>query len=297
MYICIFERLCNWCAYILWPRLPSWIRAMVPKIFYITEKAWNYYPTTITEYTCSFVPSFAIHIETKYLNDKGTTDNVSLTFLPYLKKKLNYENFSSMSGWFQCLELPTNKKDTRVVEVVDIVNDKVADHHYKEAEDLTRFKSSVTNRGPLDTDWLEKADPVMCSYKSVEVTLDLWAFQSRIEEYIHKVTILIGKIRFNMKVLSWCRGMAMDLCLVSDSDLLRIHQNRISPRLFVLNKQDLKWLSHMFTRPKRLFTFLIPSRLPKLSKFSCVDKARPPIRVLRTRYFSVLDSFLWTVLY
>jgi len=141
-------------------RLPSWIRAMVPKIFYITEKAWNYYPTTITEYTCSFVPSFAIHIETKYLNDKGTTDN--------------------------CLELPTNKKDTRVVEVVDIVNDKVADHHYKEAEDLTRFKSSVTNRGPLDTDWLEKADPVMCSYKSVEVTLDLWAFQSRIEEYIHK---------------------------------------------------------------------------------------------------------------
>jgi hypothetical protein len=58
-------------------RLPSWIRSMVPKIFYITEKAWNYYPYTITEYTCSFVPRFAIHIQTKYLNDKGTTDNVS----------------------------------------------------------------------------------------------------------------------------------------------------------------------------------------------------------------------------
>ena len=50
---------------------------MVPKIFYVTEKAWNYYPFTITEYTCSFVPRFAIHIQTKYLNDKGTTDNVS----------------------------------------------------------------------------------------------------------------------------------------------------------------------------------------------------------------------------
>ena len=58
-------------------RLPSWIRSLVPKIFYITEKAWNYYPFTITEYTCSFVPRFAIHIQTKYLNDKGTTDNVS----------------------------------------------------------------------------------------------------------------------------------------------------------------------------------------------------------------------------
>ena len=44
-----------------------------------------------------------------------------------------------------------------------------------------------TGRGPLPSDWLENADPVMCSYKSVEVKLDLWAFQSRIEEFIHKV--------------------------------------------------------------------------------------------------------------
>ncbi|GLD66753.1 cytoplasmic phosphatidylinositol transfer protein 1-like protein [Lates japonicus] len=30
-------------------KLPSWARAVVPKIFYVTEKAWNYYPYTITE--------------------------------------------------------------------------------------------------------------------------------------------------------------------------------------------------------------------------------------------------------
>ncbi|KAJ4932738.1 hypothetical protein JOQ06_011153 [Pogonophryne albipinna] len=29
-------------------KLPSWARAVVPKIFYVTEKAWNYYPYTIT---------------------------------------------------------------------------------------------------------------------------------------------------------------------------------------------------------------------------------------------------------
>ncbi|XP_062915342.1 phosphatidylinositol transfer protein 5-like [Mobula hypostoma] len=29
-------------------KLPSWARAVVPRIFYITEKAWNYYPYTIT---------------------------------------------------------------------------------------------------------------------------------------------------------------------------------------------------------------------------------------------------------
>ena len=85
-------------------------------------------------------------------------------------------------------------KETRVVEFVDIVNDKVADHHYKESEDLSQFTSSVTGRGPLPSDWLENADPVMCSYKSVEVKLDLWAFQTRIEEFIHKVCAKFGKI-------------------------------------------------------------------------------------------------------
>lgn len=29
-------------------KLPYWIQSFVPKIFYITEKAWNYYPFTIT---------------------------------------------------------------------------------------------------------------------------------------------------------------------------------------------------------------------------------------------------------
>lgn len=29
-------------------RLPSWVSALIPNIFYVTEKAWNYYPYTIT---------------------------------------------------------------------------------------------------------------------------------------------------------------------------------------------------------------------------------------------------------
>ncbi|MBN3277476.1 PITC1 protein, partial [Polyodon spathula] len=44
-------------------KLPSWARAVVPKIFYVTEKAWNYYPYTITDEegfkkttTCTGVP-------------------------------------------------------------------------------------------------------------------------------------------------------------------------------------------------------------------------------------------------
>lgn len=138
-------------------RLPSWIRSMVPKIFYITEKAWNYYPYTITEYTCSFVPRFSIHIQTKYLNDKGTSDNV-LSFV-------SYRGIRPISTTFQCLEIASEVIESRFVEFVDIVNDKVADHHYKEGEDLTMFQSKLTGRGPLTADWLEHSNPVMCSYK------------------------------------------------------------------------------------------------------------------------------------
>lgn len=29
-------------------RLPYWIQAICPRVFYITEKAWNYYPFTVT---------------------------------------------------------------------------------------------------------------------------------------------------------------------------------------------------------------------------------------------------------
>ena len=32
-------------------RLPSWVRSVMPRACYVTEKAWNYYPYTITEYT------------------------------------------------------------------------------------------------------------------------------------------------------------------------------------------------------------------------------------------------------
>lgn len=161
-------------------RLPGWIRSMVPKIFYITEKAWNYYPYTITDYTCSFVPRFSIHIKTKYLNDQGTTEN--------------------------CLEVDEELIEGRIVEFVDIVNDKVADHHYKESEDLTKFKSDVTGRGPLDSEWLKKSNPCMCSYKLVEVKLDLWGLQSRIEEYIQKAireVLLVGHRQAVAWIDSW----------------------------------------------------------------------------------------------
>ena len=88
---------------------------MVPKIFYVTEKAWNYYPFTITEYSvrflnkhlpnnnndesfqCSFIPRFSVNILTKYENNNGCTEN--------------------------CLNASGVTLDSRIVETVDIVTD------------------------------------------------------------------------------------------------------------------------------------------------------------------------------
>uniref|UniRef100_A0A2K6UNR3 Phosphatidylinositol transfer protein cytoplasmic 1 n=1 Tax=Saimiri boliviensis boliviensis TaxID=39432 RepID=A0A2K6UNR3_SAIBB len=88
-------------------KLPGWARAVVPKIFYVTEKAWNYYPYTITEYTCSFLPKFSIHIETKYEDNKGSNDTI-------------FDNEA--------------KDVEREVCFIDIACDEIPERYYKESE-------------------------------------------------------------------------------------------------------------------------------------------------------------------
>ncbi|TKS91873.1 Cytoplasmic phosphatidylinositol transfer protein 1 [Collichthys lucidus] len=202
-------------------KLPSWARAVVPKIFYITEKAWNYYPYTITAIIwdhwegnivhneqrggrmedrdmrringkimikCSFLPKFSIHIETKYEDNKGSNDNI----------------FGSEP-----------RDEETEVWVVDIAYDEIPERHYKESEsqlifdhqlaicllgvmemhDLRYFKSKKTNRGVLQEGWINNQDPIMCSYKLVTVKFEVWGLQTRVEQFVHKVirdVLLLG---------------------------------------------------------------------------------------------------------
>ncbi|XP_070579315.1 cytoplasmic phosphatidylinositol transfer protein 1-like [Ptychodera flava] len=140
-------------------RLPSWVRAVIPNIFYITEKAWNYYPFTKTEYTCSFLPRFTIEIETKYENNSGTTVNVH--------------------------NLTQEELINREVIDIDIAYDELPEKYFKEKEDLKKFKSVKTGRGPLEKGWRETSDPIMCSYKLVKVKFEVWGFQTKVESYTH----------------------------------------------------------------------------------------------------------------
>nr|CCO62048.1 protein retinal degeneration B [Speonomus longicornis] len=139
-------------------RLPYWIQAMCPKVFYITEKAWNYYPYTITDYTCSFVPRFRIEIMTRYENNSGTTDN--------------------------CLELRLEELAERIVEHIDIAYDEVSAKHYKEEEDPRYYKSKKTGRGPLMEGWRNNHNPIMCSYKVVKAYFEVWGMQTKVEEFV-----------------------------------------------------------------------------------------------------------------
>uniref|UniRef100_A0A8C6M1V3 Cytoplasmic phosphatidylinositol transfer protein 1 n=1 Tax=Nothobranchius furzeri TaxID=105023 RepID=A0A8C6M1V3_NOTFU len=140
-------------------KLPSWARAVVPKIFYVTEKAWNYYPYTITG-NCSFLPKFSIHIETKYEDNKGNNDNI----------------FGSEA-----------KEEETEVCFVDIGYDDIPERHYKESEDLRYFQSKKTNRGILQQGWIDTQDPIMCSYKLVSVKFEVWGLQTRVEQFVHKI--------------------------------------------------------------------------------------------------------------
>jgi len=142
-------------------RLPSWVRSLIPRACYVTEKAWNYYPYTITEYTCSFLPSFSISIKTRYENNPGTSENVN--------------------------NLPADVLENLEVDHVDILTDEVQPHHYKECEDLKFFKSKKTGRGPLKEGWKKESDPIMCSYKTIQIKAEVWMLQSRLEDYAHKM--------------------------------------------------------------------------------------------------------------
>uniref|UniRef100_A0AAY5EDS8 Cytoplasmic phosphatidylinositol transfer protein 1 n=1 Tax=Electrophorus electricus TaxID=8005 RepID=A0AAY5EDS8_ELEEL len=179
-------------------KLPSWARAVVPRIFYVTEKAWNYYPHTITGSThthqhmrmptpthCSFLPKFSIHIETKYEDNKGCNDTI----------------FDS--------EL---KDQEREVCFIDIAYDEIPERYYKESEDLRYFRSEKTSRGMLQEGWRDTQEPIMCSYKLVTVKFEVWGLQTRVEQFVHKVVrdiLLLGHRQAFAWVDEWI-DMTMD---------------------------------------------------------------------------------------
>jgi len=166
-------------------KLPAWIRSYVPRFIYLTEKAWNYYPYTETEYTCSIIPRFSIKVKTRYENNNGSSEN--------------------------CLGLSEDELKQRIVEHVDIL-DPIEEKHYKEEEDPKYFTSVKTGRGPLKEGWREVADVIMCSYKLVDVSFQVFGLQTKVEDWSHRAirnVLLLGHIQAFAWIDHWF-GMSIE---------------------------------------------------------------------------------------
>ena len=80
---------------------------------------------------------------------------------------------------------------------MDVVADEISAKHYKPEEDLKLWRSQATGRGPLAEGWLSDATlkPMMCSYKYVTVSFEVWGLQSRVEDYVQRAVrdvLLVG---------------------------------------------------------------------------------------------------------
>uniref|UniRef100_A0A3Q3XFV7 Phosphatidylinositol transfer protein N-terminal domain-containing protein n=1 Tax=Mola mola TaxID=94237 RepID=A0A3Q3XFV7_MOLML len=165
-------------------KLPSWMKAFVPRIFYVTEKAWNFYPYTITGAYVSFLPKFSIRIETRFENNNGDNNNVFV-------------------------DKPTPAGN---VIYLDILSDPIPEKHYVEKEDLSLWQSSKTGRGPLEKGWTDDHTPIMCSYKRVHCSFEVYGFQTRTEEFIHRNIrdiLLIGHRQAVAWIDEW-HGMSLE---------------------------------------------------------------------------------------
>ncbi|CAL8290337.1 unnamed protein product [Merluccius merluccius] len=132
----------------------------------------------------SFLPRFSIRIDTKFENNNGENNNV----------------FGDQ---------PTPKES---VSFLDILSDPIPEKHYKESEDLSLWYSNKTDRGPLQEGWRSQATPIMCSYKRVSCSFEVYGFQGRTEDFIHKTIqdiLLVGHRQAVAWIDEW-HGMSLD---------------------------------------------------------------------------------------
>lgn len=91
--------------------------------------------------------------------------------------------------------MTTEQLTERIVEYIDIAYDEVSPKHYKEEEDLRFFKSQKTNRGPLVDGWRTNSQPIMCSYKLVHSSFEVFGMQTKVEEFIHSVSQKVSPLK------------------------------------------------------------------------------------------------------
>lgn len=84
-----------------------------------------------------------------------------------------------------CLNLNEAELKERNVDFIDIAFEEPV-KHYKKEEDPKYFKSVKTGRGQLVEGWRDNDKPIMCSYKVVKASFEVWGLQTKVEDFIQK---------------------------------------------------------------------------------------------------------------
>ncbi|RZC76503.1 hypothetical protein C5167_000569 [Papaver somniferum] len=108
---------------------------------------------------CPYFERFNLSIETIHKADNGNSENVH--------------------------GLSKEQLATREVVIIDIASTVTDYWSYAigtSPVDLSKFKSSRTNRGPLLEGWQDLCEPVMTAYKLVTVDAPYWGFGYRLEQ-------------------------------------------------------------------------------------------------------------------
>ncbi|KAI6201182.1 Protein retinal degeneration B [Aphelenchoides besseyi] len=163
-------------------RIPTWIRSILPSsALEAHEEAWNAYPFTKTRYSSPMLDRLQVDVETVYLNDAGTQENV--------------------------FHLTKDELKHRHVDVMDFVNDLVSSHDYILEEDPKEYKSKKTGRGPLSNNWIEEytknRKPLMCAYKLCRVEFRYWGMQTRVERWIQDLALRNTMLRAHRQAWAW----------------------------------------------------------------------------------------------
>ncbi|CAH1398978.1 unnamed protein product [Nezara viridula] len=143
-------------------RFPFFIRALAPKsAMQLTEESWNSFPYTRTILTNDKMKEdFFIKIDTIYCEGKPEQENAH--------------------------ELSQDLLDTRKVVQIDIAKDTLSNAWKRDTPEPSQFTSAEVNRGPLATDWIQTAEPIMTCYKLVQVKFKWFGLQRTIESFIMK---------------------------------------------------------------------------------------------------------------
>lgn len=77
--------------------------------------------------------------------------------------------------------------------------------HYRFCGRYSRLISFIAGRGPLIEGWRDD-QPIMCSYKLVNASFEVWGFQTRVEDFIQKCIrdiLLLGHRQAFAWIDSW----------------------------------------------------------------------------------------------